>query len=72
MGINLGPEVFQRKMSELLSKTEGVDCIMDDIIVYGENQEQHNQRLKAVMKIIEMSGLKLNEEKCHFNSSEVI
>lgn len=71
MGINLGPEEFQRKMSGLLSKTEGVDCIMDDIIVYGENQEQHDQRLKTVMNIIEKSGLKLNEEKCHFNNSEV-
>ncbi len=37
---------------------------MDDILVYGDTMEQHDQRLTKVLERIESAGLKLNREKC--------
>ena len=71
MGISLGPECFQTKMTETLEGLEGCKAIMDDTIIYGKTEEEHDQRLSAVLKRIEESGLKLNKEKCNFKQTEV-
>jgi hypothetical protein len=71
MGISLGPEVFQTKMKETLAGLEGCDAIMDDTIVYGKTEAEHDNRLEAVLKRIEESGLRLNKQKCHFKKKEV-
>ena len=71
MGINVGPEEFQRKMSETLSGLPGCEIIMDDILIHGLTQEEHDERLSQVLRRIENSGLKLNQDKCHFNESKV-
>jgi transposase InsO family protein len=71
MGISAAPEVFQRKMSELLAGHEGCEVIMDDILVYGKDAEEHDARLNKVMKTIEMSGLKLNEAKCQIKKDKL-
>ena len=36
-GITSAPEYFQKKMSQLLEGLEGVVCIMDDVLIYGQN-----------------------------------
>ncbi|RXN17021.1 RNA-directed DNA polymerase-like protein [Labeo rohita] len=63
-GITSAPEIFQRKMAETLLGLEGVYVYMDDILVYGDTMEQHDQRLTKVLERIESAGLKLNHEKC--------
>ncbi|KAK7098079.1 hypothetical protein V1264_004963 [Littorina saxatilis] len=71
MGISLGPECFQTKMKETLEGLEGCDAIMDDTIIFGRTEEEHDRRLDAVLKRIEERGLKLNREKCKFKKTEV-
>lgn len=71
MGINVGPEEFQRKMSETMNGLRGCEVIMDDILIHGETQKEHDERLSQALKRIEASGLKLNRDKCHFSKSEV-
>ena len=71
MGINLGPEEFQGKMLEQFSHLKGVAIIMDDVLVYGNDKEEHDRRLKAVLEAMHASGIKLNKEKCHFRKAEV-
>ena len=66
MGVNIAPEIYQRKMYELLDGLEGVLIYMDDVIVYGKSLEEHNRILKQVLGRIKESGLKLNKEKCQF------
>lgn len=41
-GMNSAPEHFQRKMSEVIEGLEGVVCHIDDVLVWGRNQEEHN------------------------------
>ncbi|KAI4898509.1 hypothetical protein NFI96_006164, partial [Prochilodus magdalenae] len=70
-GITSAPEIFQREMSTLLKDHQGVVVVMDDVLVYGENQETHDQNLRAVLRTVEKSGLKLNKDKCHFCKNEI-
>ena len=71
-GISSAPEVFQREMQKVLVDTVGVVCQMDDILVYGETQEEHDIRLKTVMDRISKAGMTLNIDKCQFNVPEVV
>ena len=63
-GISSALEIFQRKRSTLLEGLNGVEGIMDDILVHGRNREEHDARLNAVLRIFNNSGLKLNRKKC--------
>lgn len=62
-GISIAPEIFQRKMQELLYGLEGVQVYMDDVIVYGAPMQEHDTRLKRVMETMEFAGLRLNKDK---------
>jgi hypothetical protein len=37
-------------MSELLEGYEGCICLIDDVLIFGKDQEEHNERLKAVLE----------------------
>ena len=70
-GISSAPEHFQRRMSELLEGLQGVLCHMDDILVFGRDQAEHDSRLTAVLTRIEATGATLNPHKCEFNKSSL-
>ena len=70
-GITSAPEIFQFKMNELLEGLEGVVVYMDDILVYGSNMKEHDERLSKVLHVLKENGLKLNDSKCHYRQSEL-
>ena len=59
-GISSAPEHFQRRMGEILAGLSGVQCLMDDILIYGKDQTEHDTRLEAVLQRIESAGVTLN------------
>ena len=54
--ISSAPEHFQHRMSELLTGLERVQCQMDDILVFGKDEAEHNTRLEAVFDASKMQG----------------
>ena len=44
---------------------------MDDIIVFGYNMQDHDERLQRTLSIVGDSGLKLNKEKCEFRKEKL-
>ena len=60
-----------RKRSQLFEGVEGVLCYMDDVLVFGKDQKEHDRRLETVMKIVEISGLRLNKDKSLFRQTEL-
>ena len=62
-GISSAPEHFQRRMSEILAGLEGVLCQMDDVLIFGRDQAEHDRRLEAVLTRIEKAGVTLNPQK---------
>ena len=70
-GILSAPEYFQKRMDKELSGIEGVKCRMDDILVIGRDQAQHDQRLKQVLDGLAQRKLMFNLEKCSFSQSRM-
>ena len=66
-GITSAPEHFQRRVSEILSGIEGTVSMMDDILVFGKDQEEHDKNLNKALQRIEKAGLTLNRDKCEFS-----
>ena len=70
-GISSAPEHFQRRMSTLLEGIDGVVCLMDDILIHGTTQDEHDSRLMEVLRRLEAAGVTLNKEKCEFSQKQV-
>ena len=69
-GISSGPEVFHREMTCILEGIPGVICDIDDVLVFGRNQQEHDDRLKLVLQKMKETGVTLNE-KCKFSQDSV-
>ena len=70
-GITSAPEYFQKQMAVMLAGAEGVVCLMDDILVYGKDEEEHQKHLEAVMHRLKKAKITLNVDKCHFAQSTI-
>ena len=70
-GISSAPEHFQRRMSQILEGLDGVICQMDDVLVFGKDDEEHDTRLRAALKRIQAAGVTLNKDKCEFRKPEL-
>ena len=70
-GISSAPEYFQKRMDKELSGIEGVKCRMDDILIIGRDQAEHDKRLKQVLDRLVERKLTLNLEKCLFSQSRL-
>ena len=70
--ISSAPEHFQRRMNELLQGLPGVLCQMDDILVFGKDRVEHDQRLRAALARIETAGVTLNPQKCEIGRNTLI
>ena len=70
-GITSAPEYFQRNISRILEGIHGVVCMMDDILICGCTQAEHDSRLMSVLDKIKASGVTLNKDKCQFSRSTI-
>ena len=66
-GITSAPEHFQRRMAEILGDIPGVVCLVDDVLVMGRTQAEHDSQLKIVLTHLSKAGLTLGREKCEIN-----
>ena len=44
---------------------------MDDVLIFGNNQAEHDERIEKVLKRIESVGVMLNPDKCEFSKPEL-
>jgi hypothetical protein len=71
-GICSAPEHFQKRMSRILDGMEGVLCLIDDVLITGKTQEEHDTRLREVLKRLREAGVTLNPDKCEFSKSKLM
>ncbi|CAM4584145.1 unnamed protein product [Lepidochelys kempii] len=64
------PSAFQTMMSLILKNQHGVQCYLDDIIMFGNTLEEHDNNLQSV-NWISKAGLQLNRSKCKFRQTEL-
>ena len=66
-GICSAPEVYHKIVHQMFEHIPGVNTMMDDVIVWGTTQEEHDDRLREVLRIARKMNLKLNKDKCEFS-----
>ena len=57
-------KTFQRIMSEMFHDIEGIEVVVDNLLIWGESEEQHDTRLTQVLERARHRNLKLNKSKC--------
>jgi hypothetical protein len=72
-GLKGAPATFQRLMTTVLSGIQGIKCLvyLDDVVVFAENLNTHNERLREVFGRMRQHNLKLQPDKCEFLRREV-
>ena len=50
--------------TQMFEDIEGVEVVVDDLLVWGEDEEQHDSRLLKVLERARARNLKLNKDKC--------
>ena len=48
-----------------------MECNIDDVLVHGKDETEHDQRLEAVLKRLVEAGVTLNLDKCQFSTDRV-
>ena len=76
-GISSAPEEFQMRLISALEGLEGIICIADDILVFGEGtdyteaEKDRDRRFVALMERCHQKNIKLNPTKLQFKLTEV-
>ena len=63
-GVAAAPAIFQQIIDKMLDGLSQTGGILDDLIVTGENDEQHARNLYKTLKKFEESGAKFKKSKC--------
>ena len=71
-GMSCSAEIFQKKMSDVVSGIPGVCNISDDIYIGGSDKAQDDERLRAVLQKLQENNLTINPPKCEFRVSKML
>uniref|UniRef100_A0A669BXN3 Gypsy retrotransposon integrase-like protein 1 n=1 Tax=Oreochromis niloticus TaxID=8128 RepID=A0A669BXN3_ORENI len=69
-GISSAPEHFQKRMARILEGLEGVLCQMDDVLIWGTSQAEHDERQRKALVRLQEAGVTLND-KCEFSKNRI-
>ena len=58
-------------MQKLSTGLNGVVCVIDDILVFATDEEEHDKRLKAVFERLVEAETTLSSDKCSFKQPEL-
>lgn len=71
-GVSSASEIFQKVLEQILSKCERARNVIDDIIIWGETEEEHDQMLDQVLSTLKERGVFLNAAKCQFKVKKTV
>ena len=71
MGAKCSADKFQAAMVSAFGSIEGVEVVVDDLLIHGATLKEHNERLKKVLERCQEINLKLNKSKCQIGQKEV-
>ena len=70
-GIASAPAIFQQQMEKILQGIPKIACYLDDILITGQDDEEHLTTLQKVFERLHQWGLRLKESKCSFMKNSV-
>ena len=68
-GLTNGPATYQRYMNDMLLDYLDVFCTayLDDILIYSENELEHQEHVEKVLARLRAAGLQADIKKCEFS-----
>ena len=70
-GIASALSLWQHAIDQVLQNIPYTQCILDDIIITGSNDEEHLNNLNLVLERLESYGLRANLSKCVFFQEKI-
>ena len=71
MGSIVAQDVFQRKLDAIFLSIPGVTGIADDMIIYGRNDQEHDEHLVNFLEVCRKNTLTLSPDKMQFRLPQV-
>jgi len=68
-GVNSAPEIFQRRLEQLPAALPNAMNYIDDVIIFGANELEHDETAKSVCKMFNGNNVFLNKKKCTWKSA---
>ncbi|XP_030765263.1 uncharacterized protein K02A2.6-like [Sitophilus oryzae] len=69
--INSAPEIFQRIFQGILAPCQSCLNYLDDIVVYGETEADHDRYLNNLLTVLRNHNILLNEKKCQYKIKQL-
>ena len=70
-GVANSPAIWQQTMDKIFIGLPGTFCFVDDILIAGKGEKEHQERLTAVLRRIRDSGIKIRKDKCQFSVTSI-
>ena len=71
MGLTDAASAFQKCVTKTLASCANTIAFMDDILVYGSSESEHNAALQKVLTALQEKQFRLNTAKCLFGVHEL-
>jgi hypothetical protein len=72
MGMEKGPDIFQRIVYELLCDVPNIQLYLDDIIITSNGTfEEHAEIMKEVLEKLQIATFRANLRECYFGESKI-
>ena len=63
-GIHSAQEVFHKRVQQLFGDRPNVETDIDDFLIWGTNQTNHDERLIECLERMKIHNITLNYNKC--------
>ena len=70
-GLACAQDIFQWMMDQILTHCDGVIGIIDDVVVHGKDDKEHDKHLYKFMRVACEHGLVFNKDKCAVKQTSV-
>ncbi len=70
-GLSTSQDIFQARMDQILEGLDGVVGIADDVCVFGQNDDDHDDNLINLMNRAADKGLVFNSSKCAIKTDSI-
>lgn len=71
MGLKDSAQAFQRCMATTVVGLPGVIAYIDDLLIFGKNQKEHDENLWRVLEKLHLKDFRLNLKKCQFSQRKI-
>ena len=70
-GISTSGDIFNQVMSEIFRDIDGVEIVVDDILVHASSAQEHDRRVRQMLQRARESKLTLNPKKAKVGLTEI-